>query len=242
MFSNKHCCKYFKAFTLAEVLIVLAIIGIVAALTIPNLISSYKKNATITRLKEAYSLLDNAYKLSVADNGYFLRFRSDKEYTDDLSKEYFDKYFRNYLKIIKDCDSLKACGYRSDNPFSQMNSDSIFDFVTTNHTRAYLLSNGMVLFYRDLQYGDSGGLAFNNVFISIDVNGSAGPNKTGVDLFMFSIAKNVSNYGAVLPRLSEWGKDQVEEECVNLEYDGTACTAKIMFDGWKFTDNYPYKF
>ena len=41
-----------KAFTLAEVLITLGIIGIVAAMTIPTLITNYQKNITITRLKE----------------------------------------------------------------------------------------------------------------------------------------------------------------------------------------------
>lgn len=241
MISNKFCFKYCEGFTLAEVLIVLAVIGVVAALTVPNLISNYKKNVAIARLKEAYSLLNNAYKLSVADNGNFLSFRHNKEYTDNLSKQDFDKYFRKYLKITKDCESLISCGYSSDNPFTRINSDEVYEFVTTSHTRAYLLSNGMVLFYRDLQYGETGGFAFNNIFLSVDINGPSGPNKTGVDLFLFSIIYSY-NYNSVMPRLHEWGRSNVEDECTNLRYGGSSCTAKIMFDGWKFADNYPYKF
>lgn len=45
------------AFTLAEVLITLAIIGIIAVLTIPNLLQSYRKHERIVQIKEAYSII-----------------------------------------------------------------------------------------------------------------------------------------------------------------------------------------
>lgn len=44
-----------KAFTLAEVLIVLVTIGIIAAITIPNLINNYQKTQYVTKLKKAYA-------------------------------------------------------------------------------------------------------------------------------------------------------------------------------------------
>ena len=44
-----------KAFTLAEVLITLSIIGVVAAMTVPNLMSNFEKQKTIVGLKKAYS-------------------------------------------------------------------------------------------------------------------------------------------------------------------------------------------
>ena len=47
------------AFTLAEVLITLGIIGVVAAMTMPAIISSYQKKQTVSQLKKAYSLLSN---------------------------------------------------------------------------------------------------------------------------------------------------------------------------------------
>ena len=58
-----------RGFTLAEVLITLGIIGIVAALTIPTLISKYQERVTITRLKESYSMLAQAYQFAVNKNG-----------------------------------------------------------------------------------------------------------------------------------------------------------------------------
>ena len=52
------------AFTLAEVLITLGIIGVVAALTIPNVVSNYKKKVVETRLAQLYSVLNQAVELS----------------------------------------------------------------------------------------------------------------------------------------------------------------------------------
>lgn len=49
-----------KAFTLAEVLITLGIIGVIAALTLPGLIQGYRKKVTETALKKAYSQLSQA--------------------------------------------------------------------------------------------------------------------------------------------------------------------------------------
>uniref|UniRef100_UPI00402818C9 prepilin-type N-terminal cleavage/methylation domain-containing protein n=1 Tax=Candidatus Scatousia sp. TaxID=3085663 RepID=UPI00402818C9 len=58
-----------SAFTLAEVLITLGIIGIVAAMTMPTLIGKYKKKELANRAKVAYSILSQAIKLSEVENG-----------------------------------------------------------------------------------------------------------------------------------------------------------------------------
>ncbi|MBR2525121.1 type II secretion system protein [bacterium] len=54
--------KKFIAFTLAEVLLVLSIVGVVGALTLPNLKKSYGKNKNVARVKSAYTKLDSALK------------------------------------------------------------------------------------------------------------------------------------------------------------------------------------
>lgn len=46
-----------RAFTLAEVLITIGVIGVVAAITIPSLVTSYQKRMTVNRLKGSYSKL-----------------------------------------------------------------------------------------------------------------------------------------------------------------------------------------
>lgn len=66
----KHHFKVHKfGFTLAEVLITLGIIGVVAALTIPQFISKYNELVIITELKKTYSELNQAIKLSEVYNG-----------------------------------------------------------------------------------------------------------------------------------------------------------------------------
>ena len=57
-----------SGFTLAEVLITLGIIGVVAALTMPALITNYQKQQTINTLKKSYSILQQAIKLSELKN------------------------------------------------------------------------------------------------------------------------------------------------------------------------------
>ena len=59
------------AFTLAEVLITLGIIGVVAAMTMPALIGNYQKKQTVSALQKAYTTLAQAVKLSELSNGEF---------------------------------------------------------------------------------------------------------------------------------------------------------------------------
>ncbi len=69
-FADAHTAPYRKfAFTLAEVLITLGVIGIVAAMTIPTLVNSYKEKQRVTQLKKAYSVLNQAFTMAVADYG-----------------------------------------------------------------------------------------------------------------------------------------------------------------------------
>ena len=56
-------------FTLAEVLITLGIIGVVAAITMPALIKNYQKHAYVNQLKTTYSILQNGFKQMLADEG-----------------------------------------------------------------------------------------------------------------------------------------------------------------------------
>lgn len=58
-----------RAFTLSEVLITLGIIGLIAALTIPNLMGAYRKRVVETRLKKFYSAINQAIMLSENENG-----------------------------------------------------------------------------------------------------------------------------------------------------------------------------
>ena len=114
------------AFTLAEVLITLGIIGVVAALTMPALIQNYTNSVAEARLKKFYSIMNQAILQSIVDNGeveswsYFNNDVRDDEgnYVNQADKndESFQKYLAPYLKIIhkkeaKDADGNKIYLY-----------------------------------------------------------------------------------------------------------------------------------
>ena len=65
---NNKARAFNKAFTLAEVLITLGIIGIVAAMTLPALVGKYQKKVTVERLKKVYTVLSQAVLMSVKDH------------------------------------------------------------------------------------------------------------------------------------------------------------------------------
>lgn len=70
-----------KAFTLAEILIVMAIIGTVAVATIPNLMDSYQEDRDVAKLRGVYHDLEVAYAKAVAEYGPYENWGSDKQKT-----------------------------------------------------------------------------------------------------------------------------------------------------------------
>ena len=103
------------AFTLAEVLITLAIIGVVAAMTIPTLISKYQERVTVTKVKKFYSDFSQAYQMAVMENGPLYSWglsnsstETNEEtgslYQKDSSFENYNAFFEKmkpYLRNIK---------------------------------------------------------------------------------------------------------------------------------------------
>ena len=97
--------KNSRAFTLAEVLITLAVIGVVAALTIPTLMQSYKDRQTVTAVLKAASTLTNAYKLTVVDEG-----EPTEWFKDDVNVGIMKFY--DHLKMTKVCENTAECFFR----------------------------------------------------------------------------------------------------------------------------------
>ena len=92
------------AFTLAEVLITLGIIGVVAAMTMPTLITKYQKKQTLNQLRKAYAEMSQAIRISESKFGTletwdFANFETPQERIKYFSENYF---FPN-IKIIKKC-------------------------------------------------------------------------------------------------------------------------------------------
>ena len=121
------------AFTMAEVLITLGIIGIVAALTIPNLTRKWEERAIISKYKKMYSTLANAYNRAVADNG-------SPEYWDLSDKASILKILEPYLNVTERCYNKKGCV--SDGNFKSLSGAERYHRLSQNVTYPKIRLNG----------------------------------------------------------------------------------------------------
>ena len=214
------------AFTLAEVLITLGIIGIVAAMTIPALVQNYREKADVIRLKKAVSALEQA-KLMAINDGLFLKLtylQAGGVYIQE-EHEKFANYFKPYFKVAIDCAlpdvSNTACIGDYDNAkiykidkFSQATS------LAQNTFRGFITNEGISYFFYAM-----------NGTILIDLNTPKnGPNSYGHDIFKF----NIDSTG----RLVVYGNIETLEEC---KITGSTCSNWVMKYGNKAYINCPDK-
>ena len=208
------------AFTLAEVLITLGIIGVVTAMTMPSLIQNYQEKATVTKLKKCYSLVSQAYVSILNDEG-----GSDTlQAGDDL--EMMEK-FGKYLKYQKTCGRNKGCfpnvTYKSvtGNGYSKWEDD------TTDRSRAILTDGTLIMFNKSAMWGENEG---NYLYaqIYVDINGFKGPNQLGRDFFYFYInPEKIVPAGA--KALEEKNEDQkFTKNCI--QQNGYACAAWVIYN------------
>lgn len=177
-------------FTLAEVLITLAIIGVVAVLTIPTLISNLQERAFHTKWKECYSILNNAFNLVLADDPNMLLKLED----GTLSKEFVDS-FLSKLYVVDKCGrkpyATNTCDIRSPFPvykWSGIESAAYSDYLTL--AGGSLLAYDFCMVSALLKNGASisiGG-SHSDLSILVDVNNfTVGPNVIGKDVYAINI-------------------------------------------------------
>jgi len=98
--------RHQKAFTLAETLLTLAVIGVVAVLVIQNIINSINRQQTLSGLKVAYSILKEAVKQSEIDNDetqYWDYSNGDAWAKNVRANEFAHKYLIPYFKVVYEC-------------------------------------------------------------------------------------------------------------------------------------------
>ena len=111
------------AFTLAEVLITLAIIGVVAAMTIPTLISNYQEKIRVTQLLKVHSQLSNAWQMIQLENGNIDTWGLSKTNTGEVDEDgdmIYDKTAGDFIsdllqkqfRVTKTCQKGEACEMR----------------------------------------------------------------------------------------------------------------------------------
>ena len=206
------------AFTLAEVLITLGIIGVVAAMTMPSLIQNYQEKATVTKLKKCYSLVSQAYVSILNDEG-----GSDTlQAGDDL--EMMEK-FGKYLKYQKTCGRNKGCfpnvTYKSvtGNGYNKWEDD------TTYRSRAILTDGTLIMFNLNALRNNS-----DNFYaqIYVDINGFKGPNQLGRDFFYFYISPEKIVPGGAKVLETIFPDQKFDENCI--QQNGYACAAWVIYN------------
>ena len=228
------------AFTLAEVLITLGIIGVVAALTLPVIIPKIDKAITVNQLKKSFSTLYQLILLSEKDNGEVWEWESPDEYSYTFNEsEFFKKYFEPYLKKVVD--------YKSNLPnveYATYNIDGDRVPLARSWT---ILPDGSSIGLFNNSGGEDGSLPGGGTYmwIFIDVNNKQPPNRLGRDIFMAELVRN--------KRIVMWGSDYNNRNSLITDkygysckkgtherYAGGNCGALIQMDGWEIKDDYPW--
>ena len=100
-----------KAFTLAETLVVMGIIGVVAALTIPNLSASTGNKENVARVQKAYSTINEAYDRVQAEYGNIKRWPNrDFDWNSNNATDLIGNRLSEYLKVTKNCGRNRGKG------------------------------------------------------------------------------------------------------------------------------------
>ena len=235
-FVSAHTAPCRKSgFTLAEVLITLGIIGVVAAMTMPTLIGKYQKKQTAIELKKVYSEMSQAIALSELSN-------SDVMYWDyNLNaKDFYDKYLKDYLKKTSE---LTYGDYKKSVTIKNLNGTVCTEAWCSDNISHYIkLANGTVIGFSSYKGG-------NYKAFVVDLNGPKPPNITGKDYFVFSIQEKlkVAPYGIANTNGVSIGKKYDRDIIKGSNYracdktkSGVWCTALIMTDNWEIKDDYPW--
>lgn len=171
-----------KGFTLAEVLITLSIIGVVAALTVPTLVKNYEDTANAVKAKKVYSEIANAWKLYINDNGGSAQGTFANR--NDLKNQFFKKYF-NY---VSDTESTRTFQ-------TLQTSEGSTEAVDTTNTYTGIYRSDGVYIGIQVAHGECDLTGNSCAEIKFDVNGDKAPNRIGYDIFfVFLMAENALSY------------------------------------------------
>lgn len=188
--------KRFFAFTLAETLIVMGIIGIVSALTLPNLNSSTGEKEKVAKVKKIYQNLNDAYGRATAIYGPIDEwFKNDTDVAAQTTR--FGERITEFMKVSKNCGISLGCF--SATPFVYLlgdvhNSNDAQNLVTLK-AYMYILADGTsVAFYYNTD-SNGGNVGY---YILVDIDGpNKGKNQEGVDRFSFFI--DIESGGQLIP-------------------------------------------
>ena len=229
------------AFTLAEVLVTLGIIGVVSAMTVPSLMQNHQRKTYVTQLHKVYNEMQQA----------FLQYMTDKNAIDLreaglTSVEETQNFMKKYLKVVSDCgqDLKEPCFSET---YKNMNGAAVTLGRGWDGASVVLASGASVFIdYASKYNGTVNDKTYYYGAFVVDVNGLKGPNIVGRDLFrmyyfMDGTVDEVSGNpycrkeglcnGSDLKTLRE---NKFNASCASGT-DGIGCFGKILNDNWEMT-------
>lgn len=248
-------------FTLAEVLITLGIIGVVSAITIPNLIANQQKKAIVSGMIEAQSILNQALRQYAYD--------SDEDGTQSFEttlpiKDFAEKYFVPYLKIARICENMEDGCWQTGDFYGYYDLAGVK--MTDTVPYSIVLNNGMILGFNKVEGGP-----YSLISILVDINGKGKRNVLGKDVQSFYLYQNETRLVGTRSNMKngiypggynggggphiELSRDYLlstrasrgcNKGATGNAYGGrrvgvgAACAAVIFKDGWKISKDYPW--
>ena len=242
---TSHFSRKRTAFTLGEVLITLGIIGIVAALIIPAVVTNYQKKEIAIKLKKDYSQINQVLQRINADYGDVQVFSySPSVFVQNYILPYYNGAKLYHTPNVANNHEKAMCYHESD-PLSGSGRSQYNDL---GNSRGGYISTPFLGGTISIELPDGTCLGFNsstniswaNVQVFIDVNGSnKKPNILGKDLFYFSYDPNTNS-------IKPYGYQYEETYCGRavpngIIHRGAGCAMKIMRDNWEIKKDYPWK-
>ena len=211
-----------KAFTLGEVLIVLTIVGIIAVLTIPNLIDGYNKKIYVANVQKVYNLFSDAARKYLADNN-----TDSLAETDMIDLNGVGDFLNNYFKVVKNCgiyseddENCFADSYKNVDGKSDYEPDLGYKYCVIVNIGAVVCMSTMKIVSHNMH-------GYSNVIF--DINGKKGPNTKGRDLFAFELYSD--------GKVSEGYSTQTKiNNCDATIPDGgyaSGCFTKLIENNWR---------
>lgn len=250
-----------KGFMLSELLIVIAIIGVIFALTLPDLLAYIQKYILVNELKVAYSTVNNGFKRLIASYATADYTDTGLDFVSTLTlgdQQKWDSEFHDAFRIIKVCmTGDNSCDYdisslSKTNPMTY-HGLPMSPSAVSNSWYTFILKNGsLVSFYAwgkcDAPSPDRTEDKYKTCgYLSVDVNGYKHPNVIGRDIFNFELFGD----GAILPEFGTaalfrqtgssntdlyvhyWAHTGDYGDCDPASQEtGNGCAGRIIDSGW----------
>ncbi len=201
--------KFLKSFTLAETLIVMGVIGVVAALTLPNLNQSTNNKEKVVKLQKIYSNLNDAYGRAAAVYGPIDEWGLTP--TQAGSKKAADR-ITEFMKISKNCGYQSSCFVQS----RVNNLDGTLSNWIPNPGYDFILADGTAI---SIESPDN-----NDISVEVDLDGpNKGRHQLGTDHFTFILNSDKKEDGFI-----PYSQDNVGA-CIGS--NGEKCTAWVILNG-----------